>query len=303
MTDGATQPPVGRLYAVEGLKLSLNRTGEGSPAVVIMPGAGLIGLDYLNLQDALDGAATVVTYDRAATGWSDPVALPRSAAAVAQESRALLQAAGIAPPYLLVGHSLGGAYARRYAQLFPDEIAGLLFLDPAHEGYEIDPPRMGLVDQVRQTIRLLGAFLRFKAVYRPMFARMYAAWPAPLRRTLVDYHLRAWRKTLQETRNLQSEVMGEVRDGGALPDRPLIVLTALGLDPFMARFAPEPYLRALNDRKRQFYANFAATVPRGENRLVEDAGHSTLHIDRPDAVIQAIRDLIGGFANSSRPEV
>ena len=292
MAGGATQPPLGRLHAVEGLKLSLYGTGEGSPAVVILPGAGLVGLDYLNLQDALAGSANVVTYDRAGTGWSNAIALPRSAAAVARELQALLQAAGIAPPYLLVGHSLGGAYARRYAQLFPDDVAGLLFMDPAHEDYEIDPPRMSLADQMLQTVRLAGAFLRFKAVYRPMFARMFAAWPAPLRGTLVDYHLKGWRKTLQETRNLQSEVMGEVRDGGALPDRPMIVLTAMGLDPFMARFAPEPYLRALNDHKRRFYADFAATVPRGENRLIEDAGHSTLHTDRPDAVIQAIRDLI-----------
>ena len=290
--DVSPSPPIDRRYKVAGRQLALQRAGSGGPSVVFLPGAGLIGLDYLKIHSEVAGSITSVIYDRAGTGWSDAVALPRSAAAVARELQALLQAAGIAPPYLLVGHSLGGAYARRYAQLFPDDVAGLLFMDPAHEDYEIDPPRMGLADQVRQTARLAGAFLRFKAVYRPMFARMFAAWPAPLRGTLVDYHLKGWRKTLQETRNLQSEVMGEVRDGGALPDRPMIVLTAMGLDPFMARFAPEPYLRALNDHKRRFYTDFAATVPRGENRLIEDAGHSTLHTDRPDAVIQAIRDLI-----------
>jgi hypothetical protein len=66
----------------------------------------------------------------------------------------------------------------------------------------------------------------------------------------------------------------------------------MGIDPFMAPFMPEPYLRDLNARKLVFYTDLARSVPRGENRLLEDAGHSTLHTDRPDAVIQAIGDLI-----------
>ena len=57
-------------------------------------------------------------------------------------------------------------------------------------------------------------------------------------------------------------------------------------------FLSEQLLRELSDRKRAFYAAVAESVPRGEHRVLEDAAHSTIHIDRPDAVLQAIRDLL-----------
>ncbi|WP_238570318.1 alpha/beta fold hydrolase [Streptomyces inhibens] len=75
-------------------------------------------------------------YDRAGTGWSDEIELPRTATEDADELRSLLRAVGVPVPYLLVGHSLGGAYVRRFAQLFPDEVAGLLLLEPSHEDWD-----------------------------------------------------------------------------------------------------------------------------------------------------------------------
>ena len=55
---------------------------------------------------------------------------------------------------------------------------------------------------------------------------------------------------------------------------------------------PESYLREMNDGKRVLYAALAESVPRGEQRVLENAGHVTIHTDRPDAVVQAIRDLL-----------
>ena len=285
-------PPLGRLYEVEGRRLALHRAGTGQgPTVVFLPGAGLTGLDFLNVHNAVAEFATSVVYDRAGTGWSDEIALPRSAADAAGELRTLLTVAEIPGPYVLVGHSLGGAYARRYAQLWPDEVAGLVFLDPAHEGYQT-MPRQTLLEQVKMVFAAAPKLLNMQKFYRPMFELMLAAWPGALRATLVDYHVRNWRKTLAEAKNLQTEVLDEIRQGGPLPDAPMLVLTAMGVDPFMSPFMPLPYLRLLNERKRDMYAAFAASAPRGQNRLVKDAGHSTLHTDRPDAVAQAIRDVV-----------
>jgi pimeloyl-ACP methyl ester carboxylesterase len=284
-------PAPGYRFEVAGRRLSLHCSGKGGPAVVFLPGAGLIGLDYLNIHNEVSKLTTAVIYDRAGTGGSDDIALPRKAADVAGELRELLNAAGVAPPYVLVGHSLGGAYIRRYAQLYPDQVAGLLFLDPAHEGYA-SMPGQSLPAQIRQLLAMLPALVNMRRFYRPLFAAMYARWPDAVREPLVDYHLRSWRKSLQEAKNLQTEVLDEIRNGGALPDAPLIVLTAMGIDPFMAPFMAEPYLRELNACKEAFYTAFAKSVPHGENRLLQDAGHSTLHTDRPDAVIRAIADLI-----------
>ncbi len=287
----AFSPPFGRRYDVAGRHLLLHCAGAGGPAVVFLPGAGLIGLDYLNIHDEVSRLTTSVLYDRSGTGWSDEVALPRTAAEVADELRSLLSVAQVPSPYVLVGHSLGGAYARRYAQRFPDEVAGLLLLDPTHEGYAA-MPKQKLLTQIHQGLALLRAFLNLKKFYRPMFERMFSRWPDGVRQLLVEYHLRSWRKTLQEGKNLHGEILDEIRHGGEMPDAPLIVLTAMGIDPFMAAFTAEPFLREINIRKRAFYTEFANSVPRGENRLLEDAGHSTIHTDRPDAVVKAIRDLL-----------
>lgn len=73
---------------------------------------------------------------------------------------------------------------------------------------------------------------------------------------------------------------------------PLIVLCAQGIDPSMAATMPESYLRKINNGKRALFRALASSVPRGEYREVEHAGHTTIHIDRPDAVIRAIHDLV-----------
>jgi len=73
---------------------------------------------------------SVVAYDRAGYGKSEPGPEPRSHTQIAAELHALLNHAKIAPPYVLVGHSLGGANIRAFAYLFKDEVAGLVFVDP-----------------------------------------------------------------------------------------------------------------------------------------------------------------------------
>ena len=82
----------GTRYQADGRQLSAHLAGQGSPAVVFLPGAGRVGLDYLNIHGQIADLTTSVLYDRAGTGWSDEAELPRSAAAVATELHALLQA-------------------------------------------------------------------------------------------------------------------------------------------------------------------------------------------------------------------
>ena len=289
-------PPVGRLYNVGGRHLALHRSGSGEPAVVFLPGAGMIGLDFLNIHDQVSQFTTSVLYDRAGTGWSDQVALPRAAAEVTDELRSLLHEAGVPAPYLLVGHSLGGAYAQRYAQRFPDEVAGLLLLEPAHEDFEDYLPKQTTLEQLRGVLATLRLLLHYKTFYRGMFGRMFASWPQEVREPLIDWHLKSLRKTFQEwpasDRTGKGRLMTELRNGGNTPDVPLIVLCAMGIDPSMAAIMPESYLRKINDGKRVLYTALAESVPHGEYRAVENAGHTTIHTDRPDAVVRAIRDLV-----------
>jgi len=296
-TEGA--PPLGRYYDVAGRRLLLHRSGSGSPAVVFLPGGGAVGLDYLNVQERAAQLTTSVIYDRAGTGWSDRVELPRSSAEVTGELRELLRTAGVPGPYLLVGHSLGGFYARHYAHRFPGEVAGLVLLDPAHEDYDAYMPRelveiwhawdpdQALPDELPEELIQL---------YRGLFGAEMADWPEEIREPLIERHVsKEWlRVGLQEAKNL-GQLNDELRRTGKMPDVPLIILTAMGIDPFKQAVSggiPEALLREEIDGKRRLYTALAESVSQGENRLVDGVGHVTLHLRRPDAVAQAIQDLL-----------
>ena len=120
---------------------------------------------------------------------------------------------------------------------------------------------------------------------------MFADWPAPVRDLLFEYHLTWWRIGLKEAKNFES-ICDEVRRGGDMPDVPLIVLTGMGIDPFRAVFATDASQRKLNEVKLAINRAIANSVPHGEHRVLENAAHATFHVDRPDAVVQAMRDLL-----------
>jgi pimeloyl-ACP methyl ester carboxylesterase len=271
----------------------LHRSGTGDPAVIFLPGAGLVGLDYLNVQERVAGLATSVIYDRAGTGWSDRVALPRTAVEVADELHGLLNAAGVPAPYLLVGHSLGGAYARRFAQRFADDVCGMVLLDPFHEDLHQAAPqeaREQLARMHRQELPEPTADQLRQA--RDQAAPLFAAWPDHVRQALIDHHVTSWKTGLLEDRNLYDEVAAELRAGPGLPRVPLIVLTALGHDDTQAQLWPPDTLRRINDAKTELHAQLACSVADGEQRILDDAGHGWLHEQRQDEVLEAIRDVL-----------
>src|ERR1700729_72657 len=183
-TDGATTMTgtsatarIGEFCEVSGQRLWLLAAANAGPAVVFLPAASNVGLDYLNIHNQISGFATSVLYDRGGTGWSDPQPLPRTAGEVATELRGLLTAAAVPGPYVLVAHSLGGAYARRFGQLFPADVAGVVALDAFHEDWDdYLPPRLHLA-AVKQPD---PGPLQYKLI-RPVIARMYrkmlAGWP------------------------------------------------------------------------------------------------------------------------------
>jgi pimeloyl-ACP methyl ester carboxylesterase len=296
-------PPLGRYHDVAGRRLLLYRSGRGDPAVVFLPGGGAVGLDYLNVQERAAALAMSVVYDRAGTGWSDRAGLPRTSAEVTGELRELLLTAGVPAPYLLVGHSLGGLYARHYAQRFPGEVAALLLLDPAHEDYNAYMPQQltemwqawdpgqALPDEL--PAELIG-------LYRGLFEQEMAGWPAEVREPLIERHLsREWLLTgFREGSNVD-QLYDEIRHAGPMPDVPLIVLCSMGIDGFkqaVSMGVPDSLLHEEIEGKRRLYTALAGSVPRGEIRLV-DAGHVTMHLRHPGAVLQAIEDLRARLAD------
>ena len=119
--------------SVDGRSLDGSCSGEsadGRPTVVLASGLGNLGSQLATIEGALTGEVRVCSYDRAGVGSSDPAASTQSLTDVVGDLHAFLDQGEIAPPYVLAGHSLGGSIVIRYAQLYPDEVAGFISMNP-----------------------------------------------------------------------------------------------------------------------------------------------------------------------------
>ncbi|HEU4886887.1 MAG TPA: alpha/beta hydrolase [Thermoanaerobaculia bacterium] len=123
----------GRLIDVGGRRLHLVCVGHGAPTVVFESGLGEGWYSWALVQDAVGRELRACSYDRSGIGFSDPDPATRSIARLNGDLHELLTRARERPPYLLVGHSLGGLLVRKYAKSWPSEVAGLVLVDSTHE--------------------------------------------------------------------------------------------------------------------------------------------------------------------------
>lgn len=126
-----------RTFTVDGRQLYLECRGDGAPAVVLEAGLGVAAAGtWAAVQRPLADTTRVCAYDRAGIGSSEPAPPPRTSPVMVDELRGLLAAAGVEPPYVLVGASFGGLNAQFMAAEHPDEVAGLVLLDALHPDFD-----------------------------------------------------------------------------------------------------------------------------------------------------------------------
>lgn len=120
----------GQMISIGSHRLQIHLEGKGAPVVVI--DAGITDqLDKLRpLQERIARVTHVITYNRAGYGQSEPGPLPRHSGREAQELKTLLEKASVPGPYVLVGHSLGALNIQVFASKYPDDVAGIVLLDP-----------------------------------------------------------------------------------------------------------------------------------------------------------------------------
>ena len=108
------------------------RVGTGSPVVALQAGHQDGKKTWANVVPQLSKISTVISADRPGHGGNRATDAPRDPCTIATEQHSMLVAAGVQPPYILVGHSLGGLYQYVYAKMYPNDVAGLVLLDPTH---------------------------------------------------------------------------------------------------------------------------------------------------------------------------
>jgi pimeloyl-ACP methyl ester carboxylesterase len=131
----------GQLVAVSGFRLNLYCMGNGSPTVVFDSGWGDWAPAWSKVQPEIAKWTRACAYDRAGTGFSAPGPMPRTSVHIAEELRTALHHAGIGGPYILVGSAFGGDNVRTFADLYMNEVAGLVLVDADPDDLEPEAMR------------------------------------------------------------------------------------------------------------------------------------------------------------------
>jgi pimeloyl-ACP methyl ester carboxylesterase len=292
IADAERYPVRGDLYEVNGRTMHLYCTGSGTQTVVLDAGLGGWSIDYESLQAELSTVARVCSYDRAGYGWSDAAESPRDAQAMVNDLEALLDAASISEPVILLGFSYSGLSSRLFTLQHPERVEALILLDPAHENdmslYEGD-----LANQQQSLVGVYGFFgglarfgiVRFlnpaeMAPYAPFIAQgkseeYYAAVSAP----------QWWQTSQQEfITMIDGTSAAQVIAAGDLPDELPLVVIGAGLQ-------PEGTPETIGLERRSSLESLASQSSMGQFILAEDTEHNEV-LNRSDLVLAAIEPLL-----------
>ena len=146
-----------------GQKLYVVEKGSGGPAVLFEAGIAATNLNWHHIQEKVSGFTATASYDRCGLGWSSPCRSLRTPGNISAELHTMLETAGIKPPYILVGHSFGGLVMRRYAAIYPEEVAGVVLVDPmrCEEWPPLNPEKQRMIERGKKLSRYAIPIARF----------------------------------------------------------------------------------------------------------------------------------------------
>jgi pimeloyl-ACP methyl ester carboxylesterase len=267
--DAQAFPPPGQMVDIGGYRLHINCTGSGSPIVVIDAGWGDASAGWGWVQPEVAKTTRICTYDRAGMGWSNVSSQPRTAREFAKELHTLLAKANEPGPYVLVGHSLGGYTVRVYAHDYPEEVAGLVLIDPQNlstSGVATPQPapkpgRTSLPALIARAglVRLLSGL---DQDLPPQDQHAYKALSVTPR----------WIQTALDEARGMTEGGAQARAVTTLGDLPLIVLS---------RF------KDLDADTAASHARYLQLSSNSQQLFADQSGHA-IQIEQPDAAVAAI---------------
>ena len=246
-------PPIRALQTRSG-RLTYMLSGAGPPNIVLFNGAGVSLQGWEALYPAIEQLGAVFGWNRFGLQGSDPPPPRCTGTTVVGSLRELLGYAGLAPPYVLVAHSLGGLYANLYARLYPQEVSGVLFVEATHPA-----DREALQKHENQLARALAKVLTLPEVFfKPNLHRELAA---------------------------VGDTVQEIAAAGPFPEVPVRVVTG-GLTPKAAMMSPG----ALGAKRANQQA-LARLSPLGEQVIAQKSGHFP-QLTQPGVVLHVLEELV-----------
>ncbi len=288
----AQNPPPGQLVDIGGYQLHLNCQGSGSPTVIMEAGLNDFSLFWSAVQPEIAQFTQLCTYDRAGLGWSEASPYPRTSAQMVEELHTLLNKADVAGPYLLVGHSFGGANMRLFAYQYPDETAGLILVDATHEEAFLREPEAfapAMSDAISQFNTLIGmSNLGLLALSpetipdRGLSGEALTQYRAILAST--DYFVTAVSESESFPSNLKQ--VGEANIN--LGDLPLVVLSRGLPEPFPQM--EEAEIAPFEQSWRQMQNELLNLSSNSQQIIAAESAHY-IQLQQPDLLIDVVRKM------------
>jgi pimeloyl-ACP methyl ester carboxylesterase len=235
-------------------RMSYVVSGEGEPSLVLFNGAGVSLEGWRALYPAIEDFGTVFAWNRLGVKGSDAPTTPQSGNAVIASLRELLGYAGLQPPYVLVGHSLGGLYANLFARLYPSETLAVMFVEATH-------PRDQEVLKQHETL----------------FAQGIAK--------VLELPQRMFSRNLHAEIEWVGETVRQVEAAGDFPPVPVTVVTG-GKAPPVWLLSP-----AAAGARRAHQQDLARLSPHGEQVIAQGSGHFP-QLTEPQLVLEALEALL-----------
>lgn len=293
-----------QLVDIGARRLNLYCSGSGPVTVVFDAPSGDGGWNWFEVQPDIAKRTRACVYDRAGLGFSDPSPRPSTSGNAVDDLNQLLKKAGIAPPYIMVGSSFGGANTQLYAYRFPDQVKGLVLVEPQHED-ELERTDKASGGKLKQMYAMIGennnaCAAQSEKGFVPgseMWANCIGTIPPAYGRALAAAQMVAmraparWRTLQSETTHFDAsgaELRAARRSFGDLP----VTVLSRGVSPFAVPGKPQSALnKAMEDENLAIHKEIAALSTRGKHRVVPGAGH-IVHLEKPKAVVAAIEEML-----------
>lgn len=260
----------------------LENRKENDPVIIFESGMGVNLGNWKKVIEPISSFAAVFAYDRAGIGKSDKIFRMPAPNFVAESLHDILKTLKIAPPYILVGHSLGGVYIRNFAGFYPGEISGLVFIDPA----DFTETKNDWND----IFRTMG--LPEKKIDEMLYNRLYQQPPK-----IDSLNYGPWSER-QVLNNLRKTDFSEI-SGLPLPHVPVYFFVGgkfeVPLGQRSTDFDQEAFFHVKNTSNMERWKKLIYSSNKGGALIyLTNAGHY-IHWDAPESIIYNIKILVEGY--------
>ena len=302
-TDDAFAKPQQRVN-IGGRNLHLYCSGAGATTVVFDAPSGEGGWTWFQVQPEVAKHTRACVYDRAGLGFSDPALRPNTSANAVEDLHKALDVAGVKPPYLLVGNSLGGENTQVYAYRYPHQVKGLVLVEPQTEDEtaRLNKITVGKIKQVHAMVKQQDAYCLGEAVkgfktgsealtncvgnpiefYGPVLGRAVQS---------IEMKQTYWRTRVEEYKAIDASDKQLRALRKPFGDLPLLVLTR-GVSPYSVPGKPQSAMnKATEDENQRIHKEIAALSNKGKQQVIPGASH-VIQAGQPAAVVQAVLEVL-----------